>query len=198
MNACGYGAAADHVPSIRLDHRLLGRDGRRVPARRAKQKALAILGDPAASMEARCASAEEWWQRQAVSNSVQLLQKGRATTLFPRLGDIAAHHYPHILHRSYATSQHYCHLIQAYLCVQVLGQWREIMKELLIVVVASLSLVGPAFAMGGVSPGAGGPQIYGQHAFQNVPYEGGTVFSKLFGRHKMKEPEQSAPAPSHM
>jgi hypothetical protein len=153
---------------------------------------------PAASMEARCASAEEWWQRQAVSNSVQLLQKGRATTLFPRLGDIAAHHYPHILHRSYATSQHYCHLIQAYLCVQVLGQWREIMKELLIVVVASLSLVGPAFAMGGVSPGAGGPQIYGQHAFQNVPYEGGTVFSKLFGRHKMKEPEQSAPAPSHM
>jgi hypothetical protein len=72
------------------------------------------------------------------------------------------------------------------------------MKELLIAVVASLSLIGPAFAQGGVPPGVGGGQTYGQYAFPNVHYETRTVFSELFGRHKMKEPEQSAPAPSRM
>jgi hypothetical protein len=61
------------------------------------------------------------------------------------------------------------------------------MKELLIAVVATLSLVGPAFAQG-LPPGTTAP-VYGSHAFPNAPYE--PAFSKLFG-HKTSVPTKDA------
>jgi hypothetical protein len=52
------------------------------------------------------------------------------------------------------------------------------MKTFLIAAAAALSLAGPAFAQG-LPPGSSPPE-YGSHAFPNMEYENGTVFSKLF------------------
>jgi hypothetical protein len=66
------------------------------------------------------------------------------------------------------------------------------MKKLLVALVATLSLVGPAFAQG-VPPGTSTP-VYGSRAFPNAPYE--PAFSKLFG-HKTIASDNNANVPAN-